>query len=172
MKKVTLEKDIKEATGHLLDIARSYSIHPISSECVYILSVIKNAVNDNFIALRKTRRSENKKKSPKTLDQIVADLYDLYEDLYDVNLYVYKSSPKLTIVEIQYYPKSSLDKDYLEKVRYDEPMLHCKINLPPYAKSSGLKFDINWEFGGFKHHWKLFWWNQRIRNEISKRDGF
>ena len=50
-----------------------------------------------------------------------------------------------TIVDIRYFPKSSLDENVLKKVKDKEPMLHCKVPAPYYSTFSDLKFDINWQ---------------------------
>ena len=86
------------------------------------------------------------------------ELMLLYDDLYDVNLYIYKALKDKTIIDIRYFLKSSLDKDYLEKVKDKKPMLHCKIVQPPYIHyKSKEKFDVNWDLGGMRYYWNLFW---------------
>ncbi len=76
--------------------------------------------------------------------------------MYDINLYIYKSKKESTIIEIQYYLKSSLESDFYKTVKNNESMLHSKIKLPNYRKNDTYKFDINWELGGIRHEWNSF----------------
>jgi len=159
------EIDIKEATDKLLQIARDLCWNKISDKCSYVLSEIRNTEPDNFFELRKLRKLENKKKIPKTLRQITSDLKSLNSNFYDVNFYIYKSMREQTIIEIQYFLKSSLEKEFFEKVKDNDPMLHCKVPTPPYSNGKEEKFDINWELGGLRHKWKMFWWRQSIKKK-------
>jgi len=131
-------------TDDLLEMARNLTWNEISGDCKYILTEIIDS-DKNFIEQRKIRKRLNDLKIPKELNQIVSVLKDIFEDIYDLNLYVYKAKAEQTIIEIQYYPKSSLDKDYFEKVKDNSPMHHCKISTPPYLNDNKIKFDINWE---------------------------
>ena len=164
----TLDKDLKSLTGNLLEMARYWTWNNISNDCKYILTEIINS-DKNLFEQRKLRKRLNDLKIPKDLDLIVPDLKAIFENIYDLNLYVYKAKAEQTIIEIQYYPKSSLDKDYFEKVKDNKPMLHCKIDIPPYADDNKTKFDINWIHGGLRHEWKMFWWRQEIKKEIKKK---
>lgn len=157
-----LHDDLKNATERLLEIARSQSWNSISSNCLFIISEIKDFSHNNLFELRKTRKRENERKKPLPLERIVDELYAGYENIYDINLYIYKSTRELTIVEVKYYPKSSLDKEYFEKVKDNPPMLHSKVALPPYSEDGKSKFDINWELGGFRHNWKMYWWKKKL----------
>jgi hypothetical protein len=168
--KNNLELNLKEATSSLLEMAKTSCWNKISENTSYIISEI---INDerNFFDKRIERKKANEKKKPKSLEQITTELKDIYENLYDINLYVYKSKKEITIIEIQYYPKSSLEADFYETVKSNEPMLHCKIGLPNYRKNDNEKFDINWELGGIRHEWNSFW-NQlnfkwKYRNRIK-----
>ncbi|WP_221417975.1 hypothetical protein, partial [Fulvivirga kasyanovii] len=69
------------------------------------------------------------------------------------------------IIEVQYYLKSSLEKDYLEDVRNNDPMLHCKVAIPPYLTNNQHKFDINWQLGGIRYQWQLLWWRLKGRSK-------
>ena len=76
--------------------------------------------------------------------------------MYDVNLYIYKSSKDLTVIDIRYYQKSSLGKDYRQKVRDNPPMIHSKVAIPAWLLNKNEKFDINWERKLWLIKWKLF----------------
>lgn len=168
MTKENLHNDLAEATKKLLEMARDYSWNTISNNCLYIISEIKESNGKNFFEQRRIRKKENRNKEPKPLQIVAAELEGIYENLYDVVLYVYHSTSKQTVVEIQHYPKSSLDKDYLEKVKDNDPMLHCKVAIPPYSNDNKSKIDINWELGGLRHEWKMFWWKKKTKKELSK----
>ena len=73
-------------------------------------------------------------------------ILNLYDDLFDINLHIYKTTSELTIVEVRYYLKSSIDEEYRQEVLHNPPMLHCKIAFPSwFSAEEKEKFDINWE---------------------------
>lgn len=149
---------LKAETRQLLELAKSRSLYPVSENCLYITSKIENNSNENFLEVRKLRKRKNRDKKPRFLNEVVTELSHLYEDLYDLNLFIYKSSKNISLIEIQYFLKSSLDKEYHKKVGQDSPMIHSKLAIPPYVKGDKQRFNLNWELDGFKHRWKLFWW--------------
>lgn len=167
--KHNLEQNLKEATSSLLEIARNSCWNKISDNTSYIISEI---VNDerNFFDKRIIHKTADERKLPKSLEQITAELKAIYENLYDINLYIYKSEKESTIIEIQYYPKSSLEPDFYETVKENNPMLHCKIGLPNYRRNDTDKFDINWELGGIRHEWNSFLGKVRFKIWEYKRD--
>lgn len=167
MKKVTknkLEQNLKEATSTLLEMARNSCWNKISDNTSYIISEIKKGVRN-----RTERKKENEKKEPESLGKITAELKAIYENLYDINLYIYKSEKEKTIIEIQYYPKSSLESDFYETVKNNEPMLHMKVEIPPYVNNKTEKYDVNWELGGIKHELNLFWSRLKFKWEYRNR---
>jgi hypothetical protein len=168
LKKVTknnLELNLKEATSSLLAMARNSCWNKISHNTSYIISEIIND-EQNFFDKRIELKKANENKKPKSLEQITAELKNIYENLYDLNLYVYKSKKESTIIEIQYYPKSSLESEFHEIVKENNPMLHCKIGLPHYRKNDIEKFDVNWELGEIRYEWNNFLY--KIRFKIYK----
>ena len=170
MNKETLEQNIKSLTTKLLELARECCWNEISNDCVYIISEIKDSPEKNFNEQRIDRNQLNKDKTPKSFECTISHLAGIYSNLYDINLYVYKAEKKRTIVEIRYYPKSFLDIEYYEKVKNNEPMLHCKVSHPPYlSETNPAKFDINWEFGGMKQSWKMFWGRRKARKEMRRK---
>lgn len=161
---------MKEATSTLLEMARNSCWNKISGNTSYIISEI---INDerNFFDKRIERKKANEKKKSKSLEQITAELKDIYENLYDINLYIYKSEKESSIIEIQYYPKSSLESEFYETVKDNDPMLHMKIGIPPYVNNKTEKYDVNWELGGIIYEWNLFWsrlkFKWKYRNRIK-----
>ena len=147
-------------------MARNSCWNKISDNTSYIISEIKNGVPN-----RTERKKANNKKKPKSLGKITTELKAFYENLYDINLYIYKSEKESTIIEIQYYPKSSLESDFFETVKDNEPMLHMKIGIPPLLNNKTEKYDVNWELGGIRYEWNFFWrrmrFNWKYRNRIK-----
>jgi hypothetical protein len=167
MKRENIHKDIAGAVTTLLQMARESCYNKIPDNCSFIISEIKHT-EENFHEQRKKRKIENDKKTPKSLDEMVFILEQLYPNLHDVNLYIYKADKKSTIIEIQYYPRTSLDIEYQKEIEGQASMLHCKIANPPYSKKEK-KFDINWEHETLNHKWKMFWWNREVRQRLRKR---
>lgn len=167
MTKQNLEKEIKEMTIKLLEIARMQTWNSISDNCVYLLSEIQDTKTNNFIEIRKRRNQQNEKKHPKSFNHIITELKNLYDDLYDVNLFIYKALPKQTIVEIRYFLKSSFDREYFEQVKNNEPMLHSKVAIPPYLYNDEEKFDINWKFDELKIQEKIQVASERYQQKIG-----
>ncbi len=148
-------------------MANSSCWNEISDNTSYIITkIIKD--DRNIFDKRIHRQKTIVKKKPKPLNQITHDLFTLYDNLYDIILYVYRSERKRTIIEIQYYPKSSLEPDFFRTVKEKAPMLHSKLGIPPYAIDQSRKYDVNWELGGIRHEWKMFWhrvkFKQKYRN--------
>lgn len=170
MENTSLELKLKKATSSLLELARNSCWNKISENTSFIISEIKNEGQNSF-DLRKIRKKENDKKTPKSLDIVTAKLNTFYKDLYDINLYIYKSKKKSTIIEIQYYPKSRLDIDFYETIKDRDPMIHSKIGIPPYAFHKAKKYDINWELGGIRYQWNFFLYSLKFkikyRNQIT-----
>jgi hypothetical protein len=169
MKEEDIYKDLTAATKSLLDLARDLCFNDINDNCLYIISEIRNS-EKNFQELNRIRIKENSLKTPKPLVDILPGLEALYSNFYDVNLYVYKADKQATIIEIQYFPRSSLDIDYRKKTESRQTMLHCKVATPSYSSDTKEKFDINWEFEPLHHKWKMFWWRFKKKRDFKNRD--
>jgi hypothetical protein len=151
LEKKNLEQNLRKSTSSLLEMARNSCWNKISENTSFIISEIKNEVPNES-----ERKIANDKKKPKSLKKISTKLKVFYENIYDINLYIYKSKKESTIIEIQYYPKSSLESEFHETVKDNNPMLHCKLGLPNYRKNDTEKFDVNWKLGGIRHEWNNF----------------
>ncbi len=167
MKKENTHKELSDAVQSLLQLARKLSYTKISDNCSFIISEIKQSDKSTF-EQTKNRKSINDKKVPKSFIEIVREVEALYPNLYDVNLYIYKANKNNTIIEIQYFPRTSLDLDYQKATSNQETILHYKVSLPNYAANTNQKFDINWEHGTPNHLWKQFWWRQRTKRDLKK----
>ena len=156
-------------------MARNSCWNKISDNTSYIISeIIENDGMNLFERLPK-RKKENDKKTAKTLKEITTDLKEIYEDLYDINYHIYRSEKDNTIIEIRYYPKSSLESEFYETIKDNEPMSHMKIGIPPYVNNKTEKYDVNWELCGIRYKLNLLWWrmkfNWKYRNRIKKTLG-
>ena len=170
MTKETLFTDLTDASNSLLQLARELSFNTISDNCLYIISEIPKEIFDKG-AKRRISKRKGRIKKPVELNEVIADMEILYPILYDVNLVIYKSKKNITIIEIRYFSRNSLDVEYRKLVENNPPMLHCKVVYPPYHKD-GEKVDINWEIGNLRHHWnmfKLFFKVRRMETEMDKR---
>lgn len=143
-------------------MARDSSFNNISDNCKFIISEIKNS-DKNFCEQNKISKTDNNKKTPKPLADIIVELEILYPNLYDVNLYIYKAHKNLTIIEIQYFPRSTHEIEYQKLSATQETMIHCKVAIPSYALDNKKKFDINWQLGTINHKWKMFWWQRKTK---------
>ncbi len=166
MKKENLYKEISDAVQILLKMACEFSFNNISDNCKFIISEIKHS-DKNFFEQNKIRKIDNDKKIPKPLTDTIVELETMYANLYDVNLYVYKADSHSTIIEIQYFPRSSHDLEYQKISATQETMLHCKVAVPAYASDNKEKFDINWQLGTLNHKWKMFWWQRKTKNILN-----
>lgn len=158
----TIELEIRNIISSLIKLANNYCWNEISPNYSFILSDIIE--REHFS--RKDRNVINDKKSPINLKYAIEFLEKEYSDLYDINFYIFKSKKQQTIIEIQYYRKSSLDKDFFDKVKNSPPMVYAKISMPVYAKN-GEKFDVNWESEGVTHKWKTFIYDLKYRMKIN-----
>lgn len=161
MKNENLKSDIQQAVMDLTLLVEKNCWNKLSKNHFFIISEIPNSSNeqniDNWSKLEAKMRKENKYKIPITLNEAIVKLDKVYENLYDVNLYVYNAKKDKTIIEIRYYLKSHLEKDFFETIKEIPPMIHSKILNPRYRRKSE-KFDINWQFGGIKHFLQMFYW--------------
>jgi hypothetical protein len=164
MTKDTLHKEIEEAIPKLIDLGRELSWNKISDNCKFILTEIKDSQED-FHVQRILRKKENDKKVPVTFSEIMPVLQNFYDNFYDINLHIYRADKRLTIVDIRYYPKSSLDQEYRQKIIDNPPMLHCKVATPPWLSDKKGKFDINWERKQLLIRWNLFWIGGKLKHQ-------
>jgi len=139
-----LENQIEEAIPKLFGIARNLTWKKISENCKFILTEIKDS-NENFHEQRKLNKKLSDKKVPVTLTELMPTLNKVYDSFYDINLHIYRATKNMTVIDFRYYPRSSLDKDYQEKVLHKTPMFHCKVSMPPWLTDKKERFDINWE---------------------------
>ena len=167
MSPATLQEEIEKAIPILLNMARDLSWNKISGNCQFILSEIINSDTTSHEE-RNRRLLENNKKTPIPFSEIMPKLWHLYDNLYDINLFIYKSSKKLTVIDIRYFLKSSLDQDFRQKVINNPPVYHCKVAMPPWVSEKKEKFNINWEHNKRRILWKYYWQKRKLKIEERK----
>lgn len=164
-----IEKNIQNLTTQLLELVKLNCWNSISDNLMFILSDISEVEGENFFIQRVNKNKLNKNKIPKDFKQAIADLEKIYDSIYDINLYIYKAEKNQTIIDIRYFLKSKLDSDFLKTLANTPPMLHCKIERPPYLKNDKDKFDVNWELEGIRYNWNIFWWKANYKLEAYLR---
>lgn len=158
----TFENEIKDAIPRLFEIARNLTRNNISENYKFILTEIKDS-SGNFHEQRKINKQINDKKVPVSLTELMPTLHELYHNFYDINLHIYRATKSMTIINFRYYPKSSLDQDYRQKVLNNPPTLHCKVAMPPWLSDKQKKFDINWEHYEGLNRLRLFWRKLKLK---------
>lgn len=155
MTQKNLQTNIELSLANLLKLAEISCWNKISNNYLFIFSEIKDS---DFQDHKKGGGNTNKRSGLLDLNLVTEMLEKEYADLYDINFYIFKAKKFHTIIEIQYYRKSSLDKEFFDTIKDNQPMFHSKIAMPMYAKD-GKKFDVNWKSGGFIHSCKMFIYN-------------
>ena len=103
----TLENEIEQAIPRLFEMARNLTRNKIFQNYKFILTEIKDS-SENFHEQRKINKLVNDKKVPMSLMELMPALKKLYNNFYDINLHIYKSTKSITIIDFRYYPKSSI----------------------------------------------------------------
>lgn len=156
MTRATLREDIDGAVLDLLNMARGMTWNSISDNCKFILTEIKDS-EESFHEQRRRNRRLNDKKSPMELVEVINLLDRIYDNLYDINLHIYRALEKATVIDIRYYPKSCMSEAIREKVLNNPPMLHCKVSIPFWIFDKSEKFDINWEHHAGRNRLRRWW---------------
>ena len=127
--------DINSITKQTLEFSRSIYVNQFNDNCKYFLRRINpytykcDDLANDIVLLSETEVSEK--------------LNSIYEDLYEVAFYPYKSDENYTIIEVHYKIKSSFKRKYRKSIRRDEPMIFIKTqDIPPYHRN-GKKMDLN-----------------------------
>lgn len=159
MNSAAFKTELSVMLSRLLAMANESSIQPISDNCQFFLSEIEiNSVpKGRFTKQKFTGRLS-------TFDEVYAELEHMHDNLYDINLFVFKAHRKKTTIEVKYLLKSSLKHAYPDSITDKPPMIHAKVATPPYRLSNE-KFDINWEFGRIRARWKLLIWKLSYHRE-------
>jgi hypothetical protein len=137
---------IQDAAPQLLTLGRSLSWNAIPNHCLFILSEITDEPT-NAHQRRRLTKHLNDAKQPLPLADLVPALHQLHGKVHDINLFIYRATREATVIDIRYYPRSSLASAYRAQVAALPPMLHVKVATPPWLTQAQpfSKFDINWE---------------------------
>jgi hypothetical protein len=157
---------IEESVRALVTMAKEMTWNHISNNYSYILTEIKDS-SENFHEQRKIQKRENGQKVPISIKDMLLIINTLYDNIYDLNFQIHKATKNDTIIEISYYPKSSLEPHFRQKVSDNPPMIHCKVVIPPWLLDKKKKFDINWEHREMLKQMRLLW--HRIKFRITNR---
>ncbi|WP_312994581.1 hypothetical protein [Chryseobacterium flavum] len=150
----TLEEYLNTSIDNLLRLVEDYCWNPISINRVFILTDFNELKRTNPFYFRSWGNKINRSKRRFSFEEVVRILNSEYHDLYDVNLYIFKTNKKETVIEILYYRKSNLEPDYFITVQNNPPMFHSKISTPFYVLE-GERFDVNWNSElKLDHIWK------------------
>lgn len=146
-----LIKQLRWSTNTLLELANETCWNTLSTDCVYFLTRISES-DDSPIKKKKLPRNTKLL----TLEELAVELKKIYPQIYDLCFFIYQALKSRTIIEVQYFPKSSLDPDFLLEVQDQAPMIHHKIRMPLCWQDKTKRFDVNWELGGLRYHWYFF----------------
>jgi hypothetical protein len=165
MTRDSIKSEIENATQSLLKMAREMSYNNISHNLSFIIHKVDDGYSQvsNYFKKYALRKKINDAKPVLTLEEAINELKNYFEDIYEINLYVYKAEKTKTIIEIEI-----TEKDRNGFIREGTPFLHCKVAIPPYADEPKQKFDINWQFGSCNSKWKMFWWKRKINQELIR----
>ena len=92
------------AVPQLLKLARELTWNYISDNCLFILSEITDEPANAHQRRLVTKRLNDAKK-PLPLADLAPALHQLHGNLHDVNLYIYRATREVTIVDVRYYPR-------------------------------------------------------------------
>lgn len=89
-----LKNNIQHSLDNLLRLVEIHCWNKISPNIIFILSDFNEFKGSNSSEQRIHRNKLNSLKIPLTLDAAIQVLNNEYDDLYDVNLYVFKALKK------------------------------------------------------------------------------
>jgi hypothetical protein len=162
-KRDIIKRVIKQSTLDLYKIIEKECWNNISTNTLYFISEIKHPVDGDIVEYRKNDLKKNQKKKPLSLNKVVEHFKEFYDDCYDINLHVFKSRKNVTIIDVKYFLKTSLDSSAYFDVKDRAPMVHAKFILPPYRANDYEKHDVNWQLGGFTHFWRKYLMNMKFK---------
>lgn len=163
-----LEQVINEASHKLLEMLNEHVKNNVSNNFYYVINRPgkENSPTSNFFERNRIRKKLLNSKEILDLKDSVNNLKSFFNEIYLIELYLFKSERNRTIIEIEIMEKDALEEKYRESIKTNPPGLHCKVALPPYVKAGSAEiFDINWQLGSLKHKWKMFCWKMQKRKK-------
>lgn len=158
--KTNLNQQIKEATNQLLQMADERAWNKISRQLKFVIKKVKTELTDSKSILNrnKTRKRLLEQKERLDLDKAIHQLKSEFDNIYLIELYIFKACKNETIIEVEVLEKTELSIEHRKTILDATPTIHCKVAIPPYIDlDSNDKFDINWQLETFEYKWKMFW---------------
>ena len=167
MEAQAIQARVEEMSATLLAMVRKDCWNRFAEKCVYVFSTDQEFETGITLAMLRPRKRLLDKRERVSAATAAEKLAIQFSDLYDVNFYVFRAEAQQTVIEIRLDLISSF-VDYTRDTTSDHiPMWHCKLGLPPYRKE-GVKFDVHWELGGWRHRWN--WWRWRNFSRMTWRN--
>lgn len=99
----SVKENLEICVVNFIKLVEDQCWNTISPHLTFIISDFNEFDGENFPEIEKLRNKANSSKRPGTLEEITEVLNNEFQDLYDVNVYIFKALKKNTIIEIQYY---------------------------------------------------------------------
>ena len=160
-----LTDKLRIAERQLINLVSQLCWNTISNTIKYIVSEIDPTPTIGFSELHRRQRRKLNSRAYQSIELLPPHLMDALEHAYDINLQILRTNKQSTIIDIRYFTKENAGYDEHPVIRTDLPMIHSKVCNPPYSRSSDAKFDVNWELGGLRHKWNMYWWKRKRRKE-------
>lgn len=170
MNKEEFQYRLIESTKRLIDFTSNSVKNSISNNVEYLIEPSSRLISDhlNNDELKRLREINTLEGKHQPLTRTVDLLYDSGLVPLWIDMEVYKSSKKITIVRLLCSRRFRNDSDLNYKVS-EYPPFSIKIPLPPWAEKD-VKFNINWRHNKIKRYWhKLTWKWQYKRRMKSKK---
>jgi hypothetical protein len=162
MKHDTIKMDLLNASQSLLTMARDLTYNNISDNLFFLIRIVDDDYNQmsSIIERNKLRKKINESKPILTIENATKELENIFDQAYEINLYIYRVENNRTIIDIEV---TIFDKSFSNKK--ETPIFHCKVPIPPYLYQTKEKFNINWQLGTWGFKWKMFWWKQKLNKK-------
>lgn len=176
MDKQEFQHRLIESTKKLIDFTSKLVKNSISNNVEYLIEPSSRLTSDhlNDDDLKRLRKINAVEGKYQYSEQVVNLLYDSGLVPLWIDMEVYKSSKKRTIVRLLCSRRFRNDSDLNYKVSKFPPF-SIKVALPPWAKKD-VKFNINWRHNKIKHYWhKLTWkwqYKRRMKSKKSNRNFY
>ena len=162
----TLDKELFEGVQSLLKMARELTYNHISDNLIFIIHRVDQLYTNlsTYADRNKLRIKSIRQQSKLNYNQAVEELKHIFNNIFEINLYVYKANKSQTIIEIEVTNKNE------SPLSYPVPNLYCKVPIPPYVldnhQNVTKKFDINWESSTLTTKWKMYLWKLKFKKNF------
>lgn len=161
-----LRENIEKMTYTLTEIIGEHCSNKISSNYSYIITFDGEYSGSNRFERDENMLVVNESKIPVTLDQLIENLTSRIDEIYELDIFPYKSEKDQLIVEVY----CIIYNENLGRVAGNNtPLLHVKLEHPPYHKDKSEKFDLNWKHGGIRNRYRMLKWRLQAKQRVSSR---